>query len=264
MDPLTLLLQAWMASAALMALLWLVERRRRNAAVADVGWCYGLAVAVWWYAVNVSGEPARRLLVALMVCLYAVRLGTHVLLDRVWGKSEDGRYRRLREQWGGQATVRLFWYFQLQAAALALLSLPPLIVMQNPHPPFHLWDLVGVLLWAVALVGETMADWQLASFRNQPWNRGRVCRVGLWRYSRHPNYFYEWVQWWSYVVMGWAIPTGGWGLTVIGPLVMGAALWKVTGIPWTETQAMTTRGEEYALYRRTTNAFFPWFPRRPG
>ena len=93
-----------------------------------------------WYAASVSGEPARRVLVALMVFLYAVRLGTHVLVDRVWNRAEDGRYRALRLRWGDQESWRMFWYFQLQAVAIACFSLPPLVVMQNPHPPFHLWD----------------------------------------------------------------------------------------------------------------------------
>ena len=262
-DPLSLLTTAWAASALLMAALWLLERRLHNLALADVGWCYGLALVVLWYAMTVSGEPARRLLVCGMIVLYAARLGTHVLTDRLWGTSEDGRYGALREQWGEQGPFRRFWYFQLQAAAIVWFSLPPLVVMQNPHPPFHLLELLGVLLWMVAVAGEAVADWQLASFRRQPWNRDRVCREGLWYYSRHPNYFFEWLHWWSYVVMGLASPLGNWGLTLIGPLTMGWALLKVTGVPWTETQTMKSRGEEYVTYRRTTNAFIPWFPRRP-
>lgn len=262
-DPLSLLVTAWAASAVLMVLLWTGQRRWRNAAVADVGWCYGLALVVAWYATAVSGEPARRVLVAAMVVIYAVRLGTHVLIDRVWTKSEDGRYRALRRRWGDREQSYLFWYFQLQAAAIAFFSLPPLVVMQNPHPPFHFWDLIGFLWWGVAVAGEAIADRQLAAFRSKSWNTDRVCRIGLWRYSRHPNYFFEWLHWWSYVLMALAIPMGNWGLTLIGPIAMGVALLKITGIPWTESQAMASRGEEYAEYRRTTNAFIPWFPRRP-
>ena len=262
-DPLSLLVTGWVASVIVMAVLWIVDFRLRNASIADVGWCYGLALVVLWYASSVSGEPARRWLVAVMVFCYAVRLGTHVLVDRVWNKTEDGRYRSLRLRWGAQASTRMFGYFQLQAAAIALFSLPPRVVMQNPHPPFHFWDLAGFLLWSVAVIGETVADRQLAAFRGKAWNKDRVCRLGLWRYSRHPNYFFEWLHWWSYVLMGLAIPMGNWGLTLIGPVAMGAALLKITGIPWTEAQSMESRGEEYATYQRTTNAFVPWFPRQP-
>lgn len=163
-DPLSLIMTAWAASALLMGALWLLERRLRNLSIADVGWCYGLALVLLWYAGLVSGEPARRLLVCVMVVVYAVRLGTHVLFDRLWGKSEDGRYRALRLQWGEQGSLRRFWYFQLQAAAIAWFSLPPLVVMQNPFPPFHLVELLGLLLWIVAVTG-------------------RRCPIGSWRPS---------------------------------------------------------------------------------
>ena len=186
-DPLSLLVTGWLASAIVMALLWIVDCRLRNASIADVGWCYGLALVVLWYASSVSGEPARRWLVAVMVFCYAVRLGTHVLVDRVWNKTEDGRYRSLRLRWGKQASTRMFGYFHLQAAAIALFSLPPLVVMQNPHPPFHFWDLAGFLLWSVAVIGETVADRQLAAFRGKAWNKDRVCRIGLWRLLPPPQ-----------------------------------------------------------------------------
>lgn len=261
MDPLSLLLIGWAASAVGMVALWIVDRRLRNASLADAGWCYGLALVVLWYAGSVSGEPARRWLVSAMVAIYALRLGTYILVDRVRNKPEDGRYRALRRRWGEQESFRMFGYFQLQAAAIALFSLPPLVVMQNPYPPFHLWELAGVLLWLVAVAGEATADWQLAAFRAKPWNKDRVCQMGLWRYSRHPNYFFEWLHWWSYVVMGLASPLGNWGLTLIGPIAMGVALLKITGIPWAEAQATATRGDEYRAYQRTTSAFIPWFPR---
>ena len=262
-DPLSLLLTGWAASAVGMVVLWVVDRRVRKASLADVGWCYGLALVVLWYAGSVSGEPARQWLVAAMVAIYALRLGSHILIDRVISTPEDGRYRALRLRWGEHESFRMFWYFQLQAAGIALFSLPPLVVMQNPHPPFHFCDLAGVLLWLVAVTGEAMADWQLATFRGKTWNKDRVCNSGLWRYSRHPNYFFEWLHWWSYVLMGLASPLGNWALTLIGPMVMGVALLKVTGIPWNEAQASLTRDQEYRTYQRTTSAFIPWFPRRP-
>src|SRR5690606_13789140 len=100
----------------------------------------------------------------------------------------------------------MFAYFQLQAAAVALFSLPFLVVIQNPRPPFGLVELIGVLIWLAAVVGEAAADRQLAAFRAKPWNRDRVCREGLWYFSRHPNYFFEWLHWWSYVVMALGAP----------------------------------------------------------
>jgi len=258
-DPLFLVLTAYLAMAVVMAGLWALQLRVRNVSIADVGWCAGLISVVLWYATQATGETERKVLVAVLALLYAGRLGLYVLFNRVIGKQEDARYRRLREQWGSSEGVRLFGYFHLQALAVAAFSLPFLVVIQNPRPPFALIELVGVLVWIVAVFGEAMADWQLAQFRSKSWNRDRVCRDGLWRYSRHPNYFFEWLHWWAYVVMG--VSTSGWLLTWIGPVVMGWALLRVTGIPWAERQALVSRGEDYREYQRTTNAFIPWFPR---
>jgi steroid 5-alpha reductase family enzyme len=155
----------------------------------------------------------------------------------------------------------MFGYFQLQAAAVTAFSLPFLVVMQNPRPPFGFAELAGFLIWAGAIAGEAVADWQLSRFRARPWNRGRVCREGLWYLSRHPNYFFEWLHWWTYVVMALGAP--GWPLTLIGPIGMGWALLTLTGIPWAERQALRTKGEEYREYQRTTNAFLPWWPKQP-
>ena len=258
-DSFTLVLTVYLVMVAVMVGLWVLQLRVRNVSIADVGWCAGLIAVVLWYATQATGDTERKTLVAALAVIYAGRLGLYILLNRVIGKSEEARYRRLREQWGSSESVRMFGYFQLQALAVVLFSLPFLVVIQNPQPPFALIDLVGLLIWVVAVFGETMADLQLAQFRSKAWNRDRVCRDGLWRYSRHPNYFFEWLHWWAYVAMG--VTTPGWFLTWIGPIGMGWALLKVTGIPWVERQALASRGEDYREYQRTTSAFVPWFPR---
>ena len=168
-----------------------------------------------WYAREASGETERKLLVILMVCLYAGRLGFFLLFNRVIGKAEDARYQELRRSWGTHERWRMFGYFQLQAAAVTAFSLPFLVVIQNPRPPFGLGELAGLLLWIGAVSGEAVSDWQLSRFRARPWNRERVCRDGFWYWSRHPNYFFEWLHWWAYVVM--AVGAPGWPLTLIGP-----------------------------------------------
>ncbi len=258
-DPLSLVLISYLVMAGVMLALWAIQLRYRNASLADVGWCAGLGVVVAWCAWQASGEIERKLLLAGMAAVYALRLGLSILFNRVIGKEEDARYRHLRRRWGSSEPIMMFGYFQLQAVAVALFSLPFLVVMQNPRPTFSLWELVGVLVWVTAVVGEAMADRQLATFRSKTWNRDRVYRDGLWRYSRHPNYFFEWLHWWAYVVMG--ISTPGWLVTWIGPIVMGWTLLKMTGIPFAEAQALASRGEEYRAYQRTTSAFIPWFPK---
>lgn len=258
-DPLSLVLTAYLAMAVVMAGLWVLQLRMRNASIADVGWCMGLIAVVLWYATEATGEIERKIVVAVLAALYAGRLGFYILLNRVIGKTEDARYRRLREQWGESERLKMFGYFQLQALAVAGFSLPFLVLIQNPQSPLAVIELAGLLIWIVAVAGEATADWQLAQFRSKSRNRGRVCRDGLWRYSRHPNYFFEWLHWWAYVVMG--VSTSGWLLTWIGPIGMGWALLKVTGIPLAEAQALATRGEAYRDYQRTTSVFLPWMPK---
>ena len=260
-DSFMLILTAYLAMVAVMVGLWVLQLRVRNVSIADVGWCAGLIAVVLWYATQATGETERKVLVAALAMLYAGRLGFYILFNRVIGKPEEARYRRLRAHWGASEPVRMFGYFQLQALAVMVFSLPFLVLIQNPKPPFALIELVGLLIWIVAVSGEATADWQLAQFRSKSWNRDKVCRDGLWRYSRHPNYFFEWLHWWAYVVMGVGAP--GWLLTWIGPIGMGWALLKVTGIPWVERQALESRREEYRRYQQTTNMFFPWFPRGP-
>jgi len=258
-DPLMLVVTAYLVMVAAMAGLWVLQLHMGNASVADVGWCAGLIAAVLWYATQASGEAERKFLAAAMVVAYAGRLGIYILIDRVIGKTEDARYRRLRERWGASEPLRMFGYFQLQAAAVAVFSLPFLVVIQNPLKPFGFWELAGFLVWIGAVSGEALADWQLARFRAMASNRDRVCREGLWFYSRHPNYFFEWIHWWAFVVI--AISAPGWLLTWIAPVTMGWALVNVTGIPLAEQQALKSRGEDYRHYQQTTNALIPWWPR---
>lgn len=258
-DPLSLVVTALLAMVTVMAGLWALHLCVRNASIADVGFCMGLMATVLWYSTRAPGEMERKLIVGLMVIVYAGRLGFFILFNRVIGKTEDPRYQTLRMEWGAHERLRMFGYFQLQALAVTAFSLPFLVVMQNPRAPFGFIELVGFLLWLVAVAGETVADQQLARFRAKPWNHDRVCRDGFWYYSRHPNYFFEWLHWWAYVVMALGAP--GWPLTLVGPIAMGWALLNVTGIPLAEQQALKSRGEDYRDYQRTTNAFFPWFPR---
>jgi len=165
----------------------------------------------------------------------------------------------LRERWGEQAQLWFFLFFQVQATWSVLFSIPFLAACQNPTPGLTAFDVAGLLVWLGAVLGESWADRQLARWRADPANRGKTCRTGLWRYSRHPNYFFEWVHWWAYVLLALG-STWVW-IALAGPVVMLVFLFKITGIPYTEMRALATRGEDYREYQRTTSAFFPWFPR---
>ena len=261
MSPFAQILAGAGIVAAMMALLWIVERRTRDAGVVDVGWATGLGIlAVFFAATAEYGFLPRRILLACLAGTWAFRLAIYLFLNRVWGQPEDGRYQTLRSRWGNRAGLYFFVFFQVQALLDVLLAIPFLVVVHNAAPMFSPWEWGAIAVWFVAVLGESLADWQLARFRADPRHRGRTCRGGLWGYSRHPNYFFEWLHWWTYVLM--AIGTGYWWATLLSPALMLFFLLRVTGIPATERQAVASRGDDYRDYQRTTSAFIPWFPRR--
>jgi len=247
---------SWLVLALVMAGLWARQLRTRNATSVDAAWSFGLAALALVYGLFADAPVERRALVGGLALLWAVRLGLFLLFNRVLGHvAEDGRYRAMREHWGPTAARNFFWVYQAQAAVAMLFSIPVLAAMA--YGELDGFAYAGAAVWIIAVAGEAIADRQLAKFRNDPANQGRVCQVGLWRYSRHPNYFFEWVHWWAYVLIGHATP-----LTWVGPIVMLLFLFRISGIPYTELQAIKSRGEAYREYQRTTSGFVPWFPRR--
>ena len=257
MGLLPIVVTGWLAAAALMTGLWLAQRRPRNAGVVDVAWAFTTATLGAVFAVAADGAWPRRLVVAALAGVWGVRLGIHLWI-RVAREAEDGRYRQMRADWGTAADRNLLVFFQVQALWAVLFALPMLAAGGNPVP-WSVWDATGVGLWLTGLCGETIADRQLAAFRAGAGNGSRVCQAGLWRYSRHPNYFFEWLHWSSYVALAVHAPL--WWVPLAALVAMGYFITRVTGIPPTEAQAVRSRGDAYRDYQRTTSAFVPWPPR---
>lgn len=241
----------------IMALGWHWQRRRRNAGIVDVLWAAGLGVAAVLMAGTGTGAALPRVLVAFLGGTWSWRLAAH-LWRRVSGEAEDGRYRQLRAHWQ-DSQARFFLFFQAQALLVLLFALPFMAVAANPVSRITVWTALGVLIWLASVALESLADRQLATFRADPAQRGKTCRSGLWRYSRHPNYFFEWLHWFSYVALAAGSPIG-W-LAWSGPLVMYVFLRWISGVPYTEAQALRTRGDDYRAYQQSTSMLFPWFPR---
>jgi steroid 5-alpha reductase family enzyme len=260
MSPLLLIVTALAGLAGIFALLYGVARRIDNYGIVDIAWSYAFGALVAYYALAAPGWPARRLAIALLGGLWSARLGTH-LYRRVMGHHpvEDGRYVQLRQDWSGNFAPKMFGFFQLQAASVVLLGLPFLLPTLNPAPAFHPLEIAGAALWLVAIAGEALADAQLAAFKRHA-AKGEVCARGLWRYSRHPNYFFEWLVWVAYFLFALGSPHG-WG-AVIGPASILFLLLRVTGIPLTEQQALRSKGDAYRRYQAATSAFLPWFPKK--
>jgi steroid 5-alpha reductase family enzyme len=243
----------------LMLILWLIHLPLRNAAIVDAGWAGGLALLGVIYAALGGGYPLRSVLIAAMAALWGLRLAIYLLFTRVIGHPEEGRYVQLRREWGDYQPLKFLLFFQFQALLAVLLATPFLLATLNWRPWLSALEYAGTALWLMAWMAEFVADSQLHSFKSNPANRGITCRVGLWRYSRHPNYFFEWLIWVAFAVFAMGSPYGY--VAVFAPLLMLFFLFRVTGIPATEAQALRTKGDDYRRYQQTTSAFVPWFPR---
>jgi steroid 5-alpha reductase family enzyme len=247
----------WIFVAILMLSLYLVHLRTKNAAIVDVGWALSVPILALWHAWR-PGVGGAGWLIAVLTAVWGGRLAGYLFVTRVLTPHEDGRYVDLRRAWGASAGWKFFVFFQAQAVLAVVLSVPMWLTARSGRGIGPL-EVVATLLWVVALVGEAIADRQLARFRAVATSRGRVCDVGLWRYSRHPNYFFEWLVWVSYALFASAAPLGwtAW----FAPALMLYFLFRITGIPATEAQALRSRGDAYRRYQQTTSVFVPWPPR---
>lgn len=257
MSPGMQILMVAVMGVALMAAGWQWQRRHRNAGIVDVMWTAGVGLGAVLTALTGPGAVMPRLLLAVLGGVWAGRLALHIW-RRVRDGEEDGRYRALRAHWNGSQT-KFALFFLAQAGLIVLFTLPFIAVAANPIPGMTPWLWLGLLIWIVAVAGESLADRQLAAFRADAANAGRVCQVGLWRVSRHPNYFFEWLHWFTYVAL--AVGASFAWLAWVGPVVMFIFLRWISGIPYTEAQSLRTRGEAYREYQRTTPMLFPWFPK---
>ncbi len=251
------------------AVVWRISVRLRNYGFLDVVWSLSIAALAPLYALLGAGDPTRRLAFALGGAAWSLRLGSYVLIRVVrLHPREDARYRSLRERWHGPRGF--FWFFELQALIAVVFSLPFALAATNPRPGLGTLERLGLALALAATCGEWLADSQAQRFKRgagqirEAAPHGTVLDTGLWRYSRHPNYFFESLVWWGFCIAALDSPHG-W-IAVVCPLLMLYLLFEVTGIPLTEKHSLETRGEAYRAYQRRTSRFVPWFPReeRPG
>lgn len=248
------------AAVGLLFVLWLLHLRWRNAAVVDVGWTVAIGLQAVAAAVFGPGDPTRRAIVGIVGVLWSARLALH-LAQRIASEPEDARYAELRARWGGNLRLKFLAFFLFQGVLAVALSAPFFVAAADPSPTLSPWLVAGVLLAMISVIGEATADSQLRRFKANTSNRGQVCRVGLWGWSRHPNYFFDWLIWCAFVLLALGSPYG-WA-TVGSPALMLYFLLRVTGIPATEAHALRSRGEAYARYQREVSAFVPLPPRTP-
>lgn len=249
-------------ASGLMVVLWALAVRIGDASHVDVGWAYGIGGVALLYSALADGSGQHRLLVAVLAAIWSVRLGTYLLVNRIIGKPEDGRYQELRRRWAPHVNRAFFLFFQAQAAFIAVFSLPFLLVaVAAGEVSWPAWAGAALALASIGLV--SLADRQLAAWRTDPTNKGKTCRAGLWSWSRHPNYFFEWLHWVAWAVIALTVPYGWIALVV--PAFLLFLLFKVTGIPETEAQSLRSRGDDYRRYQQEVSVFVPLPPKhRPA
>ena len=253
-----LALYSLIACCVIMLLVWFWAHKIKNAGVVDIFWSYNfavIAIILFWLA---PGFELRKLLICSMVIIAYARLGTYLVIRITRHLDiEEGRYQQLRREWAPNPERKFFFFFEFQAISNVLLAVPFFIIAMNIGQHIVALEYAGTALWLISMLGETIADAQLAAFKKNPENNGKVCDKGLWGYSRHPNYFFQWLMWMSYFVFALASPYGY--LAIISPAIILYLILKVTGIPMTEEQSIRSKGEAYIKYQQRVSAFVPWF-----
>ena len=257
MNPSYAALVGFLSVSCFLSIVWAIQVRTRNAGMVDPVWSWSLGFLGVLYAVLGSAPIQTRILLGVLAGLWGFRLGTHLFLRNL-GKPEDGRYQRFRKEWAGNVNRNMFWFFQFQALMALLLAVGFMVVAYRSDSPGTLWTALAVVVWLISVIGEAISDWQLEQFKKNPANKGKVCSQGLWHYSRHPNYFFECLHWFTYAFL--AIGSPWVWVALIPAAVMAWLLLKMSGIPITEAHLAKSR-PGYADYIRTTSAFIPW-PRK--
>jgi len=254
----------WNLAAVIAVMLagWVISLVYKNVTVVDSLWGLGYVIIAWLTYLMSDGYPGRNLLLAVLVSMWGLRLSGY-LTWRNWGKGEDPRYGGWRQKSGDRFWwVSLFKVFLLQALFLWVISLVIQMGQTALAPANLTWlDALGTVVWAGGFVFESVGDWQLAKFKADSKNKGKVMDRGLWAYTRHPNYFGEFLIWWGFFIVTLSTPGNGW--TVISPIIVTAVLLKMTGIPLTE-EALVKRRPGYDSYIKRTSAFVPWWPSKEG
>jgi steroid 5-alpha reductase family enzyme len=236
-------------------LLWLLQRHTNNASWADAGWALAVGLVMLWWLASGQGDTGRRWLAGSVVGLWSARLSLH-LWHRAWNSTEDGRFQDLRREWGARAQRNFLRYFLFQVPLVLVFALPAAALAQDGRP-LAARDMVAMLVAITGLAGVSIADGQLRRHRRV--DAGEVCRRGLWRYSRHPNYFFEWVFWCAWPFMA---PLSARGLLAwVTPIAAYFLLTRITGIPPAERRALVRRGDDYRRYQAQTSLFFPRSPK---
>ena len=242
----------------LLTLVWTLSIVLEDVGIIDIFWGIGFVVIAWVTFLQVEDRSLQSILIPVLTSIWGLRLATHLAFRNI-GKPEDKRYAKMRSHnpdtfwWRSYFTV-----FMLQGVILCVVSLPLQVGIRIAGPEWNAWHVMGTVIWAIGLFFEAVGDWQLAAFKAKPENDGKVLDSGLWRYTRHPNYFGDFLVWWGFFVICLACGGGWW--TIISPIIMSIFLMAISGVTMTEN-SMKEEKPQYADYIERTNRFFPGLPK---
>jgi steroid 5-alpha reductase family enzyme len=239
----------------LMILFFIIAQFKRNNSLVDIAWGLGFVFTTLYSLINTGLYSPRQLLVTTLVLVWGLRLVSH-LFKRNWSRGEDPRYVAIIGGWKDYILARIFLtIFMLQAALILIISYPVILINSSAVNSFGLFDVVGFFVWLQGFIFELIGDYQLRKFMSNPANRGRIMQTGLWRYTRHPNYFGESCMWWGIFIIALSVPFG-W-TSIISPITITYLLLYVSGIPLAEKSF--EGNPEYEHYKKSTSPFFPWW-----
>jgi steroid 5-alpha reductase family enzyme len=234
---------------------WLIYLFMKNPAIVDFAWTLCMGALSFFYILNSNKKSLSLTLLLIAMIIWTLRL-SFLISYRLIKYKVDGRYKALDKSFEKFKELKYFFFFLMQGISSVIFTLPILIVSSFANTNLF-WDIFCFTILCIALLGVILSDFQLQAFIRKKENKGRVCQVGLWRYSRHPNYFFEWVFWVGIALFALPLDLGFVG--ILSPVFLFIAFFYFTGIPPTEKQALLSKGQEYARYQKTTSAFFPWF-----
>ncbi len=230
----------------------------KNNSIVDIGWGIGFVLAAWYSIVRAGHYTATGILATVLVTIWGLRLFYHII-KRNWNKPEDFRYAAWRKDWGKWLVPRAFLQiFMLQAFFMAVIAYPVISINVTEKAPFTIWGILGALIWLKGFFFEALGDWQLKQFIKKPENKGKIMKSGLWKFSRHPNYFGEATMWWGIFIIG--IGTGSGLMGIISPLTITFLLVFISGVPLLEKKYADN--SEFQAYAALTSKFIPWFPKK--
>lgn len=253
----SIFIEVLLVCVGLQFLAWLWQIKTKNADIVDITWAIGIVICSLYYYVFLGKTQSVSVLMLIFPALWYLRLGLHLMV-RFRINHEDSRYSYLRKHWQTNTQIKFFLFFQFQAVLIFIFVLPAYWISYVPFE-FNLKVIASFIIGGISLIGVTLSDKQLYNFKSIDNNRKKVCDTGLWKYSRHPNYFFEWLHWFVYPILLLNTPYFYWAL--IYPFLMLVFLLKLTGIPFSEQQSLINRGDTYRDYQNRTNKFFPWKPK---